>query len=156
MRPVWLVLAFFLFVAATTPNSLAHSELVLIPGSLKDQGSMGPTGKYRMCSPLVLGLNQWQADWITRLIRPSDDQKERLRVLAMDSAKITDLIAAACRQQPLSTSPEQLAMIEKRVSALSEALKIIRPSYQDFYLSLDGGQRKLIDGLGPKRRGWRW
>jgi len=73
----------------------------------------------------------------------------------VSSAKITDLIAAACRQQ-LSTSPEQLAMIEKRVSALSEALKIIRPSYQDFYLSLDGGQRKLIDGLGPRRRGWRW
>jgi len=85
MRPVWLVLAFILSVAVTTPNSLAHSELVLIPGSLRDPGSMGPTGKYRMCSPLVLGLNQWQADWITRLIRPSDDQKERLRVLSQDN-----------------------------------------------------------------------
>jgi hypothetical protein len=90
------------------------------------------------------------------MIKPSEDQKERLRALVADSAKVTDLIAAACGHEPMSTSPDQLAVIERRVGALSEALRIIRPSYEDFYLSLDTRQKRLLDGLGPGRRGWRW
>jgi hypothetical protein len=56
----------------------------------------------------------------------------------------------------VETSPVQLAVMERRVTGLLDALKIIRPAYDKFYASLDDQQKARLDGLGPGRHGWRW
>lgn len=150
------VLAGALLLSLLVAASPSQAQKVLIPGSLKGVGTMGPTGNQRLCSPLVIGFNDWKVEWVTRLIKPTDNQNALLRELVADSAKVRDLIAAACRNGDIQTAPEQLAAIDQRVGALAEAMRIIRPSYENFYASLDGGQKARLDGLGPARRGWRW
>jgi hypothetical protein len=56
----------------------------------------------------------------------------------------------------VETSTDQLAVMERRVAALLDALKIIRPAYDKFYASLDDQQKARMDALGPGRHGWRW
>lgn len=76
--------------------------------------------------------------------------------LTQASTKSKRAIAASCSNQTLRTGTEHLAAMERRLSGLVEALKIFQPIYQRFYASLDDRQKRLIDGLGPGRRGWRW
>lgn len=47
------------------------------------------------------------------------------------------------------------SILERRVSGLVEARKTFGPAYRRFYDSLDDCQKRLIDGLGPGKRGWR-
>lgn len=138
---------------AATP-SLAQT--VLIPGSLRGIGSAGPTGTDRLCSPLAIGLYDWRIDWLTRQIKPTDAQAALLRDLAGRSAEARHIIADACRNGDIATTTDQLAVMERRVVALTEALRVIRPSYEAFYDALVPTQRARLDGLGPARRGWRW
>src|SRR6218665_2805335 len=66
--------------------SSADAQTVLIPGSLKGPGTMGPDGVRRLCGPLSIGLYEWQIEWVTRLLRPTESQAVLLRQLADDSA----------------------------------------------------------------------
>jgi LTXXQ motif family protein len=66
------------------------------------------------------------------------------------------MIAAACPKETVETTTVQLAVMEKRVAGLLDALKIIRPAYDKFYASLDTRQKARLDALGPGRHGWRW
>jgi hypothetical protein len=133
-----------------------QQDVVLIPGALKGIGTMGPRGERRLCAPLSIGLYEWRVKWIERFVRQTDDQRASLNELVAASAKAKATITAACPNEPMETTVVQLAVVEKRVAALTEALKIVRPAYEKFYASLDNRQKALLDALGPGRRGWRW
>jgi LTXXQ motif family protein len=150
------VLTSFLLLSLTAIASPSHAQKVLIPGSLKGFGTMGPSGEYRLCSPLAIGLYDWRVEWVTRLVHPTDQQAALLRSLVADSAKARDLIADACRHDEIRTTTEQLTIMEARLRGLTGALETLRPSYEAFYSSLDSGQKARLDRLGPGRRGWGW
>jgi hypothetical protein len=134
--------------AATSPS---RAETVLIPGSLRGIGTMGPSGVRRMCSPLIIGLYDWHVDWVTRIVKPTVDQGARLHDLVAASNKVKDVIAAACHDGEILTSTDQLAVMDERVTALQESIKIIRPAYESFYSSLDSRQKARLDAMGPAR-----
>lgn len=152
LRALGALLA-MIFAVAATPST---AENVLIPGSLRGIGSAGPTGTDRLCSPLAVGLYDWRIEWVTRQLKPTDAQAALLRDLAQRSADARHVIADACRNGEIATTADQLAAMERRVVALTEALRVIRPSYDAFYAALTPAQRARLDGLGPARRGWRW
>jgi hypothetical protein len=83
-------------------------------------------------------------------------QKTPLNDLLAASTKAKETIAAACPKETAETTTVQLAVIERRVAALLDALKIVRPAYNKFYTSLGGQQKARLDALGPGRHGWRW
>jgi hypothetical protein len=136
--------------------STSYAQSVLIPGSLKGPGTMGPGGAKRLCAPLSIGLYEWRIEWITRLLLPTESQAVLLRQLADDSARARQVIAAGCADSGNATTIGQLDIMERRLEGLTEALTLIRPGYERFYTSLDERQKALLEALGPARRGWRW
>lgn len=138
------------------PNSDQASSYVLIPGAMRGIRTMGPTGYRRLCSPMSVGLYEWRVRWVERFIKPSGAQRSALNDLVTASAKSKELITAACPRVTVETTTAQLEVMEKRVGAVLEALKIIRPAYETFYTSLDTKQKAILDAIGPGRRGWRW
>jgi hypothetical protein len=142
---------------ANTPNLGTRSaNLVLIPGLMKGLGTMGPTGYRRLCAPLSVGLYEWRMQWVERLVKPTDAQRIPLNELLEASTKAKEMIAAACPKETVETTTVQLAVMEKRVAGLLDALKIIRPAYDKFDASLDSRQKARLDALGAGRHGWRW
>lgn len=142
---------------ANTSNPGAPSaNLVLIPGAMTGLGTRGPTGYRRLCAPLSVGLYEWRVQWVERLVKPTEAQRALLNDLLAASTKAKETIAAACPREPVETTTVQLAVMEKRVAGLLDALKIVRPAYDNFYASLDGWQKARLDALGPGRHGWRW
>lgn len=134
----------------------SSANVVLIPGAMRGPGTMGPSGYRRLCSPLSVGLSEWRAQWVERLVKPTDAQKSLLNDLSAASTKAKETIAAACPRETVETTTVQLAVMERRVAGLLDALKIIRPAYDKFYESLDDQQKARLDALGPGRHGWRW
>jgi hypothetical protein len=124
-------------------------------------GMMGPGSMWGggMCNPRAAGLAEWRAERIDRLVRPTDAQRPKLEELRKASARAAEIIAAAC---PTDVPPSPLArmeLMEKRTTAMLEAVKVVRPAFTEFYNALDANQQSRLNAAGPRRWGWqgqRW
>lgn len=164
----WLqgfVVVLQLFLAATSASArgtevagvaLPPSTLVLVPGALSGVGTGGSIWYSRLCSPRSTGLNEWRVSFIKQLLRPTADQTKLLESLAHASKAARNAIADACPKEVIATGPSHLRVMERRLSGLLGALRIIRPPYEAFYNSLNSRQKALLNALGPSRGGWRW
>ena len=130
-----------------------------------DFGMMGPgmMGWHSMgralCDPRTAGLAEWRIDAVERAVRPTDAQRPLLDQLKAASAKARDAIAAACPRE-LSESPvSRLDVMEKRLTAMLDGVKTVRPAFEAFYTSLSDEQKARFTSVGPRRWGWhswRW
>ena len=65
--------------------------------------------------------------------------------------------ALAGEERP-TTGPARLERMEKMLTARLDAVRSVRPAFTAFYRTLDEGQQKALDSLGPGkgRHGRRW
>jgi LTXXQ motif family protein len=140
----------------TSSTAADNSAVVLIPGAMTGPGTMGPRGYRRLCTPRSVGLYEWQLRWISRIVRPIDPQRAALNDLQSASAKSLATMATACKGERPETMKAQLAMIDARLDAMSQAVKTLRPAFDAFYASLDDEQQRRLDVFGPGRHRWRW
>lgn len=105
------------------------SPTVLLPGAITGVGSHGPSGYWRLCEPISVGLNEWRVGFIEQLLKPSDAQKELLKKLLPASAEAKNAIESVCSKETIPTGPAHLTAMERRVTGLLNALKTIREPY---------------------------
>ena len=130
--------------------------MMMGPGMMRGQGMWGP-GFGGMCSPRMAGLAEWRVDQIERVVKPTEAQQTTLKELRAASTKAAEGLAAACPKDLPKTSGERLAFMEKRMEAMLQAVKTVRPAFDAFYGSLNDGQKASLDEAGPRRWGWqRW
>jgi hypothetical protein len=107
-----------------------------------------------MCNPRAAGLAEWRAERINQLVRPTEAQRPKLDELRKASARAAEIIAAACPTDIPASPVARLELMEKRMNAMLEALKVVRPAFADFYNSLDANQQARLNAGGPRRWGW--
>ena len=143
--------------AQQTPSPPADKNaVVLIPGVMTGPGTMGPRGYRRLCAPRSVGLYEWQVRWIERVVRPTETQRATLNDLQSASSKAIATMSTACKAETPTTTKAQLAMMDSRLEAMSQAVKTLRPAFDAFYASLDSQQQQRLDVFGPRHRSWRW
>jgi hypothetical protein len=99
------------------------------------------------CGATAISMS-WPGDRIDQVIRPTDAQKRKLDDLQTAAAKAADLMKAACPSEVAATPPARLAQIGKRLAAMLEAVKTIRPPLDAFYGSLSDDQKARFNSLG--------
>jgi gamma-glutamyl phosphate reductase len=110
-----------------------------------------------MCNPRFAGLAEWRVDQIERAVKLTEAQQAALKELRAASAKAAEGLAAACPKDLPKTSGERLAFMEKRLEAMLQAVKSLRPAFDAFYASLNEGQKASLDDADPRRwGGQRW
>jgi len=112
-----------------------------------------------MCNPRAAGLAEWEISPIETAVKPNDAQKAKLAELRTASTKAAEVISATCANEVPAKSIERLALMEKRIEAMGQAIRIVRPAFDAFYASLDDAQKAKLDTAGPRRWGWsnwRW
>ena len=119
-------------------------------------GMMGGGGMWGggMCNPRAAGLAEWRADRIEFVVRPTDAQQPKLDELRKASARAAEIISAACPTDVPQSPVARLELMEKRMNAMLEALKVVRPAFAEFYSSLDANQQSRLSAAGPRRWGW--
>jgi LTXXQ motif family protein len=132
------------------------TSVILIPGALGRVESYGPMGYWRLCSPQSIGLTEWRTTYLQHLITPTASQMELFGRLQTASAAAKNAIASSCTKETVANGPVHFTEMEKRLTGLLNAIKVLREPYEAFYASLDNRQKALLDGLGPSRRGWAW
>lgn len=126
------------------------------PGMMHGPRMWGP-GFGGMCNPRFAGLAEWRVDQIERAVKPTDAQQATLKELRVASTKAVEALTAACPTDLPRTAGERLAFMEKRMEAMLQAVKTVRPAFDAFYASLDSDQKARLDAAGPRRWGWqRW
>jgi hypothetical protein len=149
----------------------AFSVLLLAPSAAAQPGPGGPGGRGMMmgpgmmgsramgpamCNPQAAGLAEWRVDAIERAVRPTDAQRAAFNELKAASTKAADVIAAACPRDFPETSTARLEAMEKRLDAMLQAVKTVRPAFDAFYATLTDEQKAELNKAGPRRWGWRW
>ena len=124
------------------------------PGAMMGPGMMGRNGLGFMCNPRTAGIAEWRIERIEAAVKPNDAQRTALNDLKAASAKAAETIAAACKADVPATSKDRLALMEKRVEAMLQAVKIVRPAFDTFYDKLDADQKSKVEAAGPRRWGW--
>jgi hypothetical protein len=138
---------------------VSTSPVAAQPGS--GFGMMGPgmmgwstMGRF-LCDPRAAGLAEWRTAAIERAVQPTDAQRPLFDQLKTASAKAVDTIAAACPRELPDSPVERLGVMEKRLTAMLEGVKTVRPAFEAFYASLTDQQKARLVDVGPRRWGWR-
>ena len=108
------------------------------------------------CSPRASGLAEWRVERIERTVRPTDAQRGALNELKAASIRAADTIVAACPRTLPETPTARLELMEKRLDAMLQAVKPVRPAFDAFYASLTGDQKAALNKAGPRRWDWQW
>lgn len=134
---------------------------MLGPNMMMGPGMMGMGGFGFSCNPRAAGMAEWRADRLEAVLKPNEAQKAKLAELRAASTKAAETIAAACGTvtEAPKKATERMALMEKRLDAMQQAVKLVRPAFDAFYNSLDDTQKASLESAGPRRWGWdnwRW
>ena len=152
-----MALPAFAFVALVSASPLAAQPV----GPWSGFGPMGPgmMGWQSMgrglCDPRAAGLAEWRIESIERSVRPTDAQRPLLDQLRAASAKAAETISAGCPRELPDSPVGRLDIMEKRLTAMLDGIKTVRPAFEAFYVSLSDEQKSRFAGAGPRRWGWR-
>ena len=121
------------------------------PGMM-DRGHFG-----RMCSPRSAGFAEWRLDRLERRVKPNEAQRAKFDEFKAASNKAVEIVRAACPSDVPATMVGRMEAMEKRLDAMSQAIKTVRPALEAFYATLSDEQKaQLNSDRGRQGRFWRW
>jgi LTXXQ motif family protein len=120
-----------------------------IGGSPTEARNSSPaTGLANLCSPQSESFTQLPLQRIDETIQPSEQQQTALNDLKAASSKAASELQASCPTEVPQTLAERLEAITKRLDAMVQAGKTIRPALNSFYASLSDEQKARFNVIG--------
>jgi hypothetical protein len=114
----------------------------------------GATGVIEQdCGMAQPGLTEWPNAEIERRVQPNDAQRASLAALQDAAAKAADMLKGSCQPDSALTPPARLAEIGKRLTAMLDAVKMVRSALNEFYGTLTDEQKAQFESIGRQRMG---
>jgi hypothetical protein len=104
------------------------------------------------CGDVKPGLVDLPMSEIEERLKPTEAQREAFDKLSLATTSATELLQAACPDTIPLTPSGRLEAMEKRLDALSQAARTVRPALEDFYASLTNEQKAQFNTLGRQAR----
>jgi hypothetical protein len=128
--------------------------MMMGPDMMMGYGRGGRGGRgWGMCNPQMMGFGAWRIERVEQSLNLNEAQKAALEELKTASAKAAEQMQAACPADWPETPTGRLEQMEKRMSAMLDGIRTVRPALDKFYGSLTDEQKARINSGG---RGWRW
>jgi hypothetical protein len=119
-------------------------------------GMMGGQQIGRMCDPRSAGFAEWRLDRLESVVKPTDAQRAKFDEFKTASSKAAEAMRAACSSTIPTTMVGRIEAMEKRLDAMSQAVKTVRPALEAFYATLSDEQKTKLDSGFHRGRFWRW
>lgn len=116
--------------------------------------AIGPQAFGRMCRPgggRMIGFMLYRLERITS---PTEAQRASLDKLKEAAGKAIETVRASCPAERPVSPPGRLATAEKRLEALLQAVRMVRPAMDEYYGSLSEEQKARLYASAP-RPDWR-
>ena len=107
----------------------------------------------RLCTERGAGIADLPIERIAQAVRPSDEQRALLDELKSASAKASEGLKGNCPAYQALTPTGRAEAMEKRLSAMLEAVKTVQPALTNFYNALSDEQKARFNTLGSTREG---
>jgi hypothetical protein len=104
----------------------------------------------QLCEEPEKGITAWPIALIEQAVRPTPEQRALLDELKSAAAKAADAFKESCGDSYAMTPPGRLRAMTNRISATLEAVRIVRPTLEQFYNSLSDEQQARFNSLGPQ------
>jgi hypothetical protein len=102
-----------------------------------------------LCGPRSENVASLPERRIEQALQPNSQQQGVFDELKRASESATRDLQASCPAQSPQTPVARLDAVKTRLSAMAEALKVIRPKLEDFYASLNDEQKARFNILSP-------
>ena len=135
--------------------------------SYDDRDQMGPPegmmrhrgGMAHFCGAQGGRFADAMLDRVERATRPTPEQQPLFDKLKDAAGKAVAIIRAACPAEIAVTPPGRLAAAEKRLTAMLEAIRTVRPAVEAYYGALSDEQKARLylsqRRMGERNDGWR-
>ena len=150
-----LVILSFMAIAQAQPSDRGGVDrdgcgYMMGPGMM-DRQQLG-----RMCSPRAAGFAEWRLDRLEGVVKPTDAQRAKLDEFKAASNKAAETMRAACSTDIPTTMVGRMEAMEKRLDAMLQAIKTVRPALDAFYATLSDEQKAKLDSKRERERFWHW
>jgi hypothetical protein len=125
------------------PTMMGHAPMMMDHGWL-----------LRICNPGGGRIVTFMLDRLERMTQPTEGQRAAFDSLKDAAARASEMARAACPTEQPITPPGRLAAAEKRLEALLQAVRTVRPAMESFYGSLTDEQKARL--LVAQARLWHW
>ena len=102
------------------------------------------------CKQPKQGLANLPIEKIEDAVNPTDAQEAELNKLQDATTKAVSIMQAACPDETPITPPGRLDAMEKRLQAMIDAAKTVKPALDSFYASLTGEQKARFNRIGQQ------
>ena len=85
-----------------------------------------------ICSPAAASFVGWRIDRLERSIKPTEAQRGKFDELKAASNKASEAMRVAFPTDAAATAPGRMEAMEKRLDAMLQAVKTIRPPLEAF------------------------
>jgi hypothetical protein len=100
------------------------------------------------CGEDTIKATTMPSERIVQALKPTDAQRAALDSLNDATTKAAGLLKANCPKDQVLTPPGRVALMEQRLSAMLEAIKIVEPELDAFYGLLTDEQKARFNQLG--------
>jgi len=100
------------------------------------------------CKQPKQGLSNLPIEKIEDALNPTDTQGIELTRLQDATTQAVSIMQAACPDETPITPPGRLEAMEKRLQAMIDAARTVKPALENFYASLSGEQKARFNRIG--------
>ena len=120
------------------------------PKAPKDSAktSLAAVPEVKSCKEQKPGLTNLPIERIEYAVKPTDAQQADLKGLKEATTKAVSIMQAACPDETPITPPGRLEAMEKRLQAMIDAAKTVKPALESFYGSLSDEQKARFNRIG--------
>jgi hypothetical protein len=102
------------------------------------------------CKQPKQGLSNLPIEKIEDAINPTDAQETELNRLQDATTKAVSIMQDACPDETPITPPGRLDVMEKRLQAMIDAARTVKPALESFYASLTNEQKAHFNRIGQQ------
>jgi chemotaxis protein histidine kinase CheA len=118
------------------------------PQETTGQAAQASASATNSCKDQKPGLANLPIEKIEDAVKPTDAQIDDLNRLEEATGKAVSIMQAACPDDVPLTPPGRLEAMEKRLQAMIDAGKTVKPALDGFYGSLTAEQKARFDRIG--------
>lgn len=101
-----------------------------------------------LCSRRAENFTQLPVERVEQAVKPTPQQQDAFAKLKATSVEAANRLQASCPSQMPQTPIERFDAAGKRLDAMAEAIKTVRPALASFYASLSDEQKAQFNMLG--------
>jgi len=137
----------FSSIIAVTPAVAQSSQRSGAPAEVLGPAMPRPGAADLSCGAGPAGLGSWSADRIEQTLSLGDSQRAKFNDLKTASQRAIRYLNESCPKNDPVTPTGRLETLERRLSAMLEAVRTVQPALDDFYATLTDEQKARLAAI---------